>query len=57
MMIRAIVLMSALLFASSPEVIVIDSVRPEEPEAIKCECGPVTEYAWTDDELNQVAKV
>lgn len=56
-MIRAIVLMSALLFASSPEVIVIDAVRPEEPEAIKCECGPVTEYAWTDDELNQVAKV
>lgn len=56
-MLRSLILASALLFAATPEVIVIDMVKPEEPQAIKCECGPVTEYPWTDEEINQVAKV
>lgn len=56
-MLRAVILASALIIAPAPEVIVIDVVQPEMPQAIQCEIGEVTEYAWTDDEINQVAKI
>lgn len=56
-MFRTIILASALLFAASPEIIVIDIVPTEEPQAIQCECGPVTNHDWTDDEINQVSRI
>ena len=57
LLLTAMVLLPITVLAEEPEVVVIDMVEADQPTAIPCACGPVTEYAWTDDEITQVAKI